>query len=51
MRLKMKNVNITGVHQFLGKGITKNNMVIWGLPKKGGLAKNRDESVFEVGGG
>ena len=47
----MKNVNITGVHQFLGKAITKNNMVIWGLPKKGGLAKNRDESVFEVGGG
>ena len=35
----MKNVNITGVHQFLGKGITKSNMVIWGLPKKGAWQK------------
>ena len=33
MRLKMKNVNIMGVHQFLREGITKNN--IYGeLPKK-----------------
>ena len=32
----MKNVNIIGVHQFLGEGVTKNN--IYGeLPKKGGL--------------
>ena len=30
----MKNVNIMGVHKFLGEGVTKNN--IYGeLPKKG----------------
>ena len=36
----MKNVNIMGVHQFLGGGggVTKNNL--YGeLPKKGGLAQ------------
>ena len=32
----MKNVNIMGVHQFLGEGVTK-KQYIWGLPKKGGL--------------
>ena len=44
----MKNVYIIGVHQFYGRGVTKNN--IYGeLPKKGGLAKNREEGVFEGG--
>ena len=51
----MKNLHIMGVQQFLGEGgggVTKKN--IYGeLPKKGfgqfaeGLAKNKDESVFE----
>ena len=36
----MKNVNIMGVHQFLGEGVTKNN-IYEELPRKGGLAKNR----------
>ena len=52
----MKIVNIMGVHQFLGRGVTKNN--IYGeLPKKGlgqfaeDLAKNKEEGVFEGGGG
>ena len=32
----MKNLNIMGVHQFSGEGVTKN--YIYGeLPKKGGL--------------
>ena len=45
----MKNVNIMGVHQFLGGGGTKKNMH-GELPKKGGLAKNREEGVFEGSG-
>ena len=49
MGLKMKNVNIMGVHQFLGGGGTKKNMH-GELPKKGGLAKNREEGVFEGSG-
>ena len=47
----MKNVNIMGVHQFLGKGgggVTKNN-IYEELPKSGGFAKNREEGVFEGG--
>ena len=36
MGLKMKNVNIMGVHQFLGEGSHKNN-IYEELPKKGGL--------------
>ena len=34
-----------GVHQFLGEGVTKNN-IYEELPKKGGLAKNR-KGAFE----
>ena len=51
----MKNVNIMGVHQFLGEGVTK-KQYIWGIAQKGGLgqfaggfAKNR-EDVFQGGG-
>ena len=57
MGLKMKNVNILGVHQFLVEEgrVTKNN--IYGeLPKKGSLdnfqgpwQKNREDGVFEGG--
>ena len=36
MGLKMKNVNIMGVYQFLGEGSHKNN-IYEELPKKGGL--------------
>ena len=36
MGLKMKNVYIIGVHQFYGRGVTKNNLYEE-LPKKGGL--------------
>ena len=44
----MKNVNIMEVHQFLGEGGHKKTIYIYGkLPKKGGLAKNREEGVFE----
>ena len=34
MELKMRNVNIMGVHQFLGEGVTKKN-IYKELPKKG----------------
>ena len=37
MGLKMKNVNIMGVHQFLGEGCHKKNHIYGELPKKGGL--------------
>ena len=40
MGLKMKNVNTMGVYQYLGEGVTKNN-IYEELPKKGGLSKNR----------
>ena len=55
----MKNVNIMGVHQFLGEGVTKKkkkNNIYGELPKKGlgqfaeGLAKNKEEGISEVGG-
>ena len=46
MELKIKNVTIMGVHHFLGEGVTKNN-IYWKLPKKGGLAKNREGALFE----
>ena len=36
----MKNVNIMGIHQFSGGGVTKNN-IYEELPKKGGLKKIR----------
>ena len=36
MELKIKNITIMGVHQFLGEGVTKNN-IYWKLPKKRGL--------------
>ena len=56
MGLKMKNVNIMGVHGFLGEGGHEKTIYIQELPKKGGLgkfagdlAKNRKECVF-VGG-
>ena len=42
----MKNVDIMGVHQFLGQEGHKNN-IYKEFPKKGGLAKNR---VFLRGG-
>ena len=44
----MKNVNIMGVHQFLGEGGGVTNNDIYGeFPKKGGLAKKGEEGVFE----
>ena len=39
MRLKMKIVNISGVHQFLGEGGLQKNNIYGELPKKRGLAK------------
>ena len=48
----MKNVNIMGVHQFLGRGFTKKKLYEE-FPKKGigqfsgGLTKNRQEGAFE----
>ena len=47
--LKMNNVNIMGVYQFLGEGGSKKNNIYGELPKKGlrqfaeGLAKNKEE--------
>ena len=49
----MKNVNIMGVHQFLGEWGSQKNNIYGELPKKGlgkyakGLAKNKEETVFE----
>ena len=43
----MKNVNIMGVHQFSGEGITKNN-VYGEFPKKGGL-DNMQEACQKIG--
>ena len=55
MGLKMKNVNIMGVYQFLGEGGGHKKYIYGELPKKGGtwticwgLTKNR-EGVFEKG--
>ena len=56
MGLKMKNFNIMGVHQFLGegghkKGICRGNCLKRGLGQfPGGLAKKREEDVFEEEG-
>ena len=53
----MKNVNIMGVHQFLGEGGHKKEYIYGELPKTGlgefaeGLAKNKEENVFEGGAG
>ena len=56
MGLKMKNVNIIGVHQFLGERGQKKNKISEELPKKGGFdnfqsawQKNRVQGVFETG--
>ena len=51
----MKNVDIMGVQQFLGEGVTKKQLYMGNCLKKGtwticrGLAKNREEGVFEEG--
>ena len=49
MVLKMKNVNIMGVQQFLGEEGHKKS-TYGELPKKGGLAKNREKGAFDEGG-
>ena len=41
MELKVKNVDIMGVHQFLEEGGSQKNNIYGELLKKGGLAKNR----------
>ena len=52
----MKNVNIMGVHQFLGEGGHKKTMdrgnflKRWPGPFAGGLAKKREDGGFEGGG-
>ena len=58
MGLKIKNVNILGVHQFLGEGRHKKTIHMENCQKNrglgqfaGGLLKNREEGVFEGGGG
>ena len=57
MGLKMKNVNIMGVHQFLVEGGHKKIIYMGNCLKRGlgqfarGLAKNREEGVFEGGMG
>ena len=33
----MKNVNIMGIHQFLGERVKKKTIIYGELPKKGGL--------------
>ena len=50
MGLKMKNVNIMGVHQFLGEGGGRSQKNIKEeLPKKGGL-NNLQGAVQKIGG-
>ena len=49
MVLKMKNVNIMGVQQFLGEEGHKKS-TYGELPKKGSLAKNREKGAFDEGG-
>ena len=49
MGLKMKNVNIMRVHQVLGEGGGHKKNIYGELPKKGVLAKDREEGVFDVG--
>ena len=47
----MKNVNIMRVHRVLGEGEGgRHKKYIYGeLPKKGVLAKDKEEGVFDVG--
>ena len=45
----MKNVNIMRVHQVLGEGGGHKKNIYGELPKKGVLAKDREEGVFDVG--
>ena len=54
----MKNLNIIGVHQFLGEEGHKKNYILGEFPKHGGLdnlqgnlAKKREEGIFEGGEG
>ena len=53
----MKNVNIMGIHQFLGQGSHRKSNIYGKLPKKWlgqfaeGLAKNTEKSLFFLGGG
>ena len=62
MGLKMKNVNIMGVHQLLEEGGHKKTIYMGNCLKRGawticrgleqfagGLAKNREKGVFEGG--
>ena len=55
MGLKMKNVNIMWVHQFLGEGVQKKAIYMGNCLKRRlgqfarGLAKNREEGVFDGG--
>ena len=58
MGLKMKNVNIMGVYQFLGEeGGSQKTIYMANCLKRGawtiyrGLGKNREEGVFERGVG
>ena len=51
----MKNVNIMGVHQFIGEVVTKKKIHMRNCLKRGtwaisrGLGKNREEGVFKGG--
>ena len=53
MGLKMKNINIKGVHQFFGEGRQKKTIYMGNCLKRGAwticrrLSKNREEGVFE----
>ena len=57
MGLKMKNVNIIGVHHFLGEGGYKKTITYGKLPKKWGLDNlqgswlKKERRVFLRGGG
>ena len=57
MELKMKNFNNMEVHQFLGEGSHKKTICRGNCLKRGlgqyavGLAKKREETVFEEAGG
>ena len=52
----MKNIDIMGIHQFLGEGSHRKSNIYGELPKKWlgqfaeGLAKNREEGVYFFGG-
>ena len=54
----MKNLNIIGVHQFLGEEGHKKKYILGEFPKhgalcnlQGNLAKKREEGIFERGEG